>query len=344
MKNPIGYRAQISFVVSMILHGGVIVLIAVGPTLLNQMNNKGLPFGKDQATPVEFTTVSEPAQTLAPAAAPVTIEAPTVVEAPAPKVAKVKKVTFAKSAPVKSSTTKSVTTTEVPAIEPQPAIPAENSETPIETVVAANEVSKTEVAPAPALAEEPPPEIEPTTSATDEAFADVKTTQKTQAPQEAMKAEEAPKAVEAAPLPAPKVKGAAAEGNSAGQAVAAAATTAPAGTLADASAASGVQVTQSYTGLKQMAGNKPPSYSRDMRLQKMQGAGQLVYFVNKDGSVSQLRLTKSTGVATLDKAAVDAFSKYRFVPGQEGYTMHNFEFSLKGPTMSDSGRLRTSMK
>jgi len=67
-------------------------------------------------------------------------------------------------------------------------------------------------------------------------------------------------------------------------------------------------------------------------------------FVNKDGSVNQVQLTKSTGYADLDQAAIDAFSKYKFVPGQEGFTVHNFEFSLKGPAISDVGRLRTTMK
>lgn len=104
-----------------------------------------------------------------------------------------------------------------------------------------------------------------------------------------------------------------------------------------------IKVTQSYTGLKQVPGNKPPSYTRDMRLNRAQGQGQLVYFVNKDGLVSDLKLTRSTGQPTLDKAAITAFSKYKFVPGQEGYTVHDFEFRLKGPEAIEDGRLKTSM-
>src|SRR5690606_3452100 len=69
-----------------------------------------------------------------------------------------------------------------------------------------------------------------------------------------------------------------------------------------------IQVSQSYLGLRQMPGNKPPVYSRDMRRQGVQGRGQLVYFVTRDGRVTDLRLTRSTGSPALDQAAIDAFS------------------------------------
>ncbi len=104
-----------------------------------------------------------------------------------------------------------------------------------------------------------------------------------------------------------------------------------------------IAVTQNYLSLRQMPGNQPPAYTRVMRLNREQGVGQLVYFVNRDGTVSDVRLTKSTGFPDLDKAAVDAFSKYRFVPGQQGYTVHNFEFVLNGPAIADGPGLRTTM-
>jgi len=55
-----------------------------------------------------------------------------------------------------------------------------------------------------------------------------------------------------------------------------------------------------------------------------------------------VKLAKSTGHTELDQAAKEAFARYKFVPGQEGFTLHEFEFSLKGPAESDAGRLRTT--
>lgn len=101
-----------------------------------------------------------------------------------------------------------------------------------------------------------------------------------------------------------------------------------------------VAVKQNFLELRQAAGNEPPSYTRDMRINKLEGRGQLVYFVNKHGQVTDMRLNQSTGSSELDQAAIDAFKKYKFVPGQEGYTVHNFEFRLSGPAQAEDGRLR----
>lgn len=80
-----------------------------------------------------------------------------------------------------------------------------------------------------------------------------------------------------------------------------------------------------------------------MRIKKLQGRGQLIYYVKKDGTIGDIKLSQSTGSKELDQAALNAFSKYKFVPGQDGYTKHDFEFSLSGPGQNDSGRLRTTM-
>ena len=106
---------------------------------------------------------------------------------------------------------------------------------------------------------------------------------------------------------------------------------------------SSIKVTQNYLGLRQMPGNQPPVYTTQMRLQHMQGSGQLVYYVNKNGMVSDIHLTKSTGYPPLDQAAIQAFSKYRFYPGQEGYTVHNFEFVLQGPAVTYGGGLTSRL-
>ena len=47
----------------------------------------------------------------------------------------------------------------------------------------------------------------------------------------------------------------------------------------------------------------------------LRGSGVLVCHVRPDGSVSRVKIRKSTGHAILDKACVDAFSKCRFAPG-----------------------------
>lgn len=99
---------------------------------------------------------------------------------------------------------------------------------------------------------------------------------------------------------------------------------------------------QNFLSLKQAPGNTPPFYTREMRMQKLEGKGQLSYYVGKDGRVSQIKVNKSSGVAALDQAALAAFSKYKFVPGQEGFTVHNYEFTLQGPAEVDGLKLRTS--
>jgi TonB family protein len=100
---------------------------------------------------------------------------------------------------------------------------------------------------------------------------------------------------------------------------------------------------QNFLTLKQAPNNRPPSYPKELRLQQVQGKGQLKYYVNKDGRVGEMELTQSTGSPELDKVALDSFSKYKFIPGQEGYTVHNFEFSLKGPAEPEGRRLRTTL-
>lgn len=99
---------------------------------------------------------------------------------------------------------------------------------------------------------------------------------------------------------------------------------------------------QNFLTLKQAAGNRPPTYPRDARMQKAEGKGQLAYYVSKDGKVTDIKVNKSSGVQALDEAALAAFSKYKFVPGQEGHTLHNFEFTLQGPAEQDGLKLRTT--
>ena len=45
------------------------------------------------------------------------------------------------------------------------------------------------------------------------------------------------------------------------------------------------------------------------------GAGICVLYIRDDGTVSRAEMLKSTGQPILDKASIDAFSKWRFIPG-----------------------------
>lgn len=101
---------------------------------------------------------------------------------------------------------------------------------------------------------------------------------------------------------------------------------------------------QNFLSLRQAPGNRPPKYTEDMRIKRLEGRGQLQYYVTRQGTVSDIKVTQSTGHEELDRAAIEAFSQYKFIPGQEGYTVHNFEFTLKGPAEPASGRLRTTYR
>ena len=90
--------------------------------------------------------------------------------------------------------------------------------------------------------------------------------------------------------------------------------------------------TRSFRSLIQAPGNIPPSYTTQTRLKKLEGQGELMYFVTKQGHVTDVTLTTSTGHPELDSIAINAFSKYKFLKGQEGWTTHPFKFILKGPT------------
>lgn len=99
---------------------------------------------------------------------------------------------------------------------------------------------------------------------------------------------------------------------------------------------------RSYLDLKQKPGNIPPRYPELARRQGIQGQTELKYFVNENGSVSNIQLVKSSGSAALDKEAIDAIKKYQYYPGQQGWAAHPVSFNLKGPNQEAPARLRTA--
>ncbi len=100
------------------------------------------------------------------------------------------------------------------------------------------------------------------------------------------------------------------------------------------------EVAVSYLDLRQMNGNKTPVYPMQARLEKRQGQLELVYRVSKDGKVSDVQVSKSSGYKDLDSEAVRAISQFRYVPGQEGWARHPVSFNLKGEIVTLPSRLR----
>jgi protein TonB len=98
----------------------------------------------------------------------------------------------------------------------------------------------------------------------------------------------------------------------------------------------------SYTELKQDKGNKNPIYPLKARKENRQGEVDLVYRVTKDGRVTDVQIAKSSGHADLDKAAVNAVSKFKFIPSQEGWAYHPVIFALKGDSAPLPSKLRTA--
>lgn len=103
----------------------------------------------------------------------------------------------------------------------------------------------------------------------------------------------------------------------------------------------GQKGTISYLDLKQMPGNKAPTYPMQARREGHQGQVELLYRVTKEGKVEGIQIAKSSGFKDLDQEAVRAVSTYRFVPGQEGWARHPINFELKGEAATLPSRLRS---
>ena len=98
----------------------------------------------------------------------------------------------------------------------------------------------------------------------------------------------------------------------------------------------------SYLDLKQAQGNRPPVYPLAARRQQRQGQLELLYRVTSEGKVTDIKVAKSSGHKDLDQAAVDAVTKFRFVPGQEGWARHPVAFALKGEATELPSKLRAA--
>ncbi len=53
----------------------------------------------------------------------------------------------------------------------------------------------------------------------------------------------------------------------------------------------------------------------EARAKHLKGVGVCIVYVRPDGTVSRAEMSPSTGEPLLDKASIDAFSRWKFVPG-----------------------------
>ncbi|MGE3757922.1 MAG: TonB family protein [Pseudobdellovibrionaceae bacterium] len=95
--------------------------------------------------------------------------------------------------------------------------------------------------------------------------------------------------------------------------------------------------------LRQRPGNIRPAYDVEDRRQQRQGLVNFMAYVTRDGSLTQFKMTRSTGHNTLDKKTFDALKKWKFLPGQEGWVEIPFNWSLRGEAQEAPGGLRRSM-
>ena len=83
----------------------------------------------------------------------------------------------------------------------------------------------------------------------------------------------------------------------------------------DLAAAEDVQYLGFYA-TKRLATFAPrPQYPKEARAHYVTGEGVFTLRVRRDGSVSRVAVQRSTGHAILDKSALEAFRRWRFVPG-----------------------------
>lgn len=82
--------------------------------------------------------------------------------------------------------------------------------------------------------------------------------------------------------------------------------------------------------------NPTPRYPEDARERGEQGKVLVRALINTDGSVAELVMRKSSGYASLDRAALDTVKKWRFVPARRGvvtvaaWVVVPITFSLEG--------------
>jgi TonB family protein len=83
--------------------------------------------------------------------------------------------------------------------------------------------------------------------------------------------------------------------------------------LALLTAASAQEIRQSSTGLKARTTYAPrPIVPAEARARGLKGAGVCVVYLRPDGTVERAEMNPSTGEPLLDKASIEAFSRWKF--------------------------------
>lgn len=93
--------------------------------------------------------------------------------------------------------------------------------------------------------------------------------------------------------------------------------------------------------LSQLPGNPKPVYPAPARRKGWQGNVVLAYYVTDSGTVNRLKVLKTSGHQILDLEAVRSISRYRYKPGQAGWTYHPVLFKLSGQAKVEFSGLRT---
>lgn len=93
--------------------------------------------------------------------------------------------------------------------------------------------------------------------------------------------------------------------------------------------------------LRQMPGNKKPTYSVDERRKRQSGVVTFQAYVTPQGRLKNFRQVRTTGYANLDEKAFKALKDWKFYPGQEGWVELPFVWSLVGAEKALGGALRT---
>jgi TonB family protein len=95
--------------------------------------------------------------------------------------------------------------------------------------------------------------------------------------------------------------------------------------------------------LRQVPGNRRPIYESEDRLAGRQGQISFLAYINRQGSITQLKLLKSTGHRSLDANTLSAIRGWKFYPGQEGWVEIPFRWDLKGGPQEMPATLRRTI-
>ena len=90
-------------------------------------------------------------------------------------------------------------------------------------------------------------------------------------------------------------------------------------------------------------GNPSFYYPDFARRKGMQGTVSVLFFLNSQGLVDQIRLESSSGYSELDEFVLKVLARYEFFPDQEAWIRYKVRFILEGEEIEYPG-LRTIEK